>query len=150
MTKPELEYLDASMETLEPKLIIHASLRKDFKTTRLSLVPSALYANQGPHTEILAGMMVRVTFNEGTRYTGYYQESALSIGAHYRFGDAFVPSVRYQYSNWVLGVSYDMTTSEISNAAKMAGGIEISISYADFDRAIQKQNAKKSGKRQKF
>lgn len=150
VTNPELTFLNSSSETLDSKLIIHGSFRKDFPTSKVSLVPSGFYAKQGPHTEILAGMLFRITFNEGTRYTGFYQESALSVGGHMRFGDAFIPSVRYQYANWVVGVSYDMTTSEISNVAKMAGGLEVSLSYADFDRAIQKKTAKKKGKRQKF
>lgn len=148
--KPELQYLGGGSEKLDSKLIVHASLRKDFKSSKVSLVPSAFFAKQGPHQEITAGMLFRITFNEGTKYTGFYQESALSLGAHMRFGDAFIPSVRFQYSNWVVGVSYDMTTSEIANVAKMAGGIEVSLSYADFDRAIQKSTAKGKGGRQKY
>lgn len=153
-TKPVQSFaadgVDRYQLSLPTKIIVHTSLRKDLSGSKVSLVPSAFYAKQGPHQEIMAGLMFRITFNEGTKYTGFYQESALSIGAHLRVGDAFIPSVRYQYSNWVVGVSYDMTTSEISNVAKMAGGIEVSISYADFDRAIQKKTAKGSGKRQKF
>lgn len=62
--------------------------------------------------------------------------NGLILGAMYRFGDAAVANVGYQFNNYIIGASYDFNTSSLSSATNGQGGFELSISYV-FHKRIQ-------------
>jgi hypothetical protein len=63
-------------------------------------------------------------------YTQYRinEEADFLLGANYRFKDALVPYAGVYYKNFVLGVSYDVGTSDLSKITGKANSFELSLS----------------------
>ncbi len=83
---------------------------------------------------------MKIKLGAETKYSGLFRESAISFGAHYRVKDAIIPQVYLEFSDFMLGVSYDKTTSDISSASGGANGFEISIKYVNKPKALQRKN----------
>ena len=102
---------------------------------RVSIIPRLLVASQGPHLGVNTGANLRFTMGE-------YGGSAFHIGSWVRpvrnndnFGlDAVVLLAGIEYSNVLLGLSYDMNLKTLSSLGRSQGAFEISIAYlGDYD-----------------
>lgn len=51
------------------------------------------------------------------------------LGSWYRFGDAIIPYMGFEFGEWHFGASYDVNTSQLKTASNSRGGIEISLIY---------------------
>ncbi len=97
----------------------------------LGLLPTALAMVQGPAREINVGA--------GIRYSNHdYRELALRTGAWLRLvnrlnrgiqTDALIAVVMLEWERWMLGLSYDMTTSSLARVNNSRGAFELSLSY---------------------
>lgn len=102
----------------------------------LSFLPRLLVAKQGPHLEINAGVNVRFMLNDYSNnsfYVGSWARPVAnedeSIGL-----DAIVLMVGLQQGNFLFGISYDATFSDLTNYNQGQGAVEFSISYfGDFE-----------------
>jgi len=86
----------------------------------LSLTPNALYLKQGTASEKMIGAYAQLRATENTDFL---------LGANYRLKDAFSPYVGFYYKNMVLGVSYDINTSDLGKMARGSNAFEISFSF---------------------
>jgi type IX secretion system PorP/SprF family membrane protein len=130
INQPRLHYYEASDERLYTKLIIHGGINYHKRSTSLTYIPSFVYYKQGPQQEYILGTMFRYRLREASRYTGYYDENAIGFGVWYRFGDAIVPCLRYEFDGkYFIEVSYDTNVSELRNVSHSRGGFEISFIY---------------------
>lgn len=103
------------------------------------LSPRIHFLNQNKHTEIMAGSNVRFLMND-------YSGVAFHLGAWGRIvGDvqklmaleSATAFVGIEYSGMLLGMSYDIGISEISNLGYRRGAFEISLGYiGDFEDEI--------------
>ena len=86
----------------------------------MSVTPNVLYAKQGTAEEKMAGAYVQLNAKPGTD---------VMLGANYRIKDAISPFVGFTHTNMVLGISYDVNTSELGNMAHGSISFEISLSF---------------------
>ena len=110
---------------LDPRITIHAGGYfpvGDITTLHLS----ALYSTQAKAHETLIGGALQ--FAAGTPETSENTVS-LYVGSWIRFQDAIIPYVGLEYSDFRLGVTYDVNTSSLKTASQSRGGIEISLIY---------------------
>lgn len=129
INQPKKTFYDLMEKKMFMKYAIHTNIHFGIPGSSIAIVPSASVYVQGPAKEILAGSLFRFRLQESSKYTNFVSETALSIGAHYRFGDAIVASAQFEIKNWLLGVSYDINTSKLSAASKSMGGLEIAVRY---------------------
>lgn len=130
LTSPKLYYYENSDERLYMKYIVHGSINYQRKHTNMTYIPSLVYFKQGPQQEFLFGSMFRYRLREASRYTGYYEEKAISFGVFYRFGDAVIPCVSYEFDGkYFIEVSYDTNVSKLTSVSHARGGFEISLKY---------------------
>jgi type IX secretion system PorP/SprF family membrane protein len=94
-----------------------------YVTDQISITPSFLYQTQSAASEIIAGADFGYLIETGT-----FQATA-SVGAHYRFDDAIIAQLGFDYKNLTFGFSYDITTSSLSDAASGVGGFELALIY---------------------
>lgn len=109
-----------SFALTETKLPIRhvAQLGADFSfSKKFGLLPYAMYMTQAKATEIYAGLSADIGFSESV---------AMYLGAYYRVDDAVVPYFGMKIKGLNIGVSYDVTASDLQNTS---GGIEVSIVY---------------------
>lgn len=119
LTRPSDKFLASSEETkLAMRYTFHAGVRIMLSET-MSITPNALYMRQGGAQEKMLGAFVQCRATEGTD---------VMLGANMRFGDAVSPFVGLNYKDWVLGVSYDVNTSDLGKIAKGSNSFELSLS----------------------
>ncbi|MBL4754952.1 MAG: PorP/SprF family type IX secretion system membrane protein [Flavobacteriales bacterium] len=129
INQPGGAFYEGAEEQLYLKMVVHGYLSAPVKNTNTAVQPSILILQQGPSRELLVGAMVRYQIKENSKYTGLKKGAAISIGGHYRFGDAFIPAVRFEYSSFDLGFSYDINVSGLTEASGGQGGAEISLRF---------------------
>lgn len=116
-------------ENLHNRFTLHGKSFIGIKNSPYAAVPGFIWQKQGPSSELVVGSYFRTMLKNESRYTGIFKESALSIGLFYRAGDAFIPKVALEMMNFNLGVSFDFTSSGLSEPTGGNGGLEISLQY---------------------
>jgi type IX secretion system PorP/SprF family membrane protein len=86
----------------------------------LSIVPHILYMQQGNARETMLGLYAQKNVNE---------ETDIMIGAYYRHKDAFAPFLGVDYRDFLVGLSYDMNTSNLGSLSRNINSFELSVSY---------------------
>lgn len=130
LTKPDVAYGDFS-DKLHDKITFHTSSNIGIANSSLSVIPTLVFNKQGPNSEFLFGALLRHRLREDSKYTGIFQESAIAIGVHSRWGDALIPSITYEISHWKLCVSYDANISDLAVASDGVGGFEITLTFVN-------------------
>jgi type IX secretion system PorP/SprF family membrane protein len=103
--------------------------------TNVSYLPSFLAQLQGPNFMFVGGVLVSYRMGFDSRNTNVNKSSAIMWGVHYRFGDAIIPSIHYEYRRKLnFGLSYDINVSKLTPASYGRGGYELSLSYLIGDR----------------
>jgi type IX secretion system PorP/SprF family membrane protein len=118
LTKPKDEFSKGAEETLPMRYTAHAGVRIKLSST-VTLTPNALYLKQGTAYEAMLGAYAQ--FKAGP-YTDFL------AGANYRFDDAASPFVGFTHKRFIMGVSYDINTSDLGKVAKGSNSFEISLS----------------------
>lgn len=118
-------------EKLFFKGVVYANAELGIANSDLSIVPGLVYSLQGPSQELLLGTMFQYKLTGDSKYTGYVQGSSISLGAYYRNRDAMIVNMLYKFSQYAIGVSYDLNVSGLKSASNGRGGVEISLRYTN-------------------
>jgi len=130
LNQPTVSFL-GNQETLAGRLTMHAGGQFEINSD-FSILPNIVYMSQGQHKQINLGTSAR--FNLGSRSDG----QSWQVGGWYRIGnkveggihsDAFILSTRFDYGNYGIGFSYDVTVSQLSQAGSANGAFEFSLNY---------------------
>ena len=127
VTRPSQQINFGEIDKLYSKWAFHSESYIGIANSRLALVPKLLVYVQGPAREINIGTLFRYLLRDESLYTGLLKEMAISMGGYYRFGDAFVPSIEFEVSNFAIGFSYDFNLSGLTAASGGNGGPEVFI-----------------------
>ena len=111
------------------KIMMHGFTIIGFNNDKMAVVPSFMYVLQGPLQDRLVGASLRFLLADASKHTGFMKGAALSLGGHYRVGDAVLPAILLEIDQYALGISYDINTSNLTTASSGKGGIEISLRY---------------------
>ncbi len=122
---------DQNSSPLYMKLSAHLGLQIPIGTS-VQVLPRGLYYQQGPHKALNAGSNIRFLFDE-------INGTALHVGSWVRVVDndveqismdAVVLMAGLEYSNFLLGFSYDARVNSIvTTNTNRAGAFEISLAY---------------------
>lgn len=118
-------------DRLNSKIVIHSCLHIGIGNTNYAVQPSIVYWKQGTQQELIFGAFVRYQIRAESKYTGHFKETALSLGGYMRTRDALIPSILLEYSNFALGITYDVNVSSLKEASNKKGGVEISLRYVN-------------------
>lgn len=119
ITKPTDQFSAFGDATIPIRYTVHGGLRIGLSEV-FSLTPNVLYLKQGTAEEKMLGAYAQIKAAAETDFL---------IGANYRFKDAVSPYVGFTYKNLVLGVSYDVNTSDLGRMARGSNAFEISLSF---------------------
>ncbi|HIA36027.1 MAG TPA: type IX secretion system membrane protein PorP/SprF, partial [Flavobacteriales bacterium] len=133
INKPVQEFDE---ENLHQKIVLHGSATIGIANTNINLVPNFLILKQGPLGEINLGGLMRYTLSEESKYTGFLKESAVLMGGSYRLGDAFIPTIMLEISNFLIGFSYDLTVSGLTEISNGNGGLELSLQFINLNSTV--------------
>lgn len=139
LNQANISFLGAT-ESLYTRLTVHAG--GEYKLNRrMSVVPNIVYMSQGPHLEIVPGAAVRYNVNDPRADRKDYFEGGLwarivknANGNSTAIGsDALIFFTKFSFQNYSIGLSYDYTISNLSQAASANGSFELSVVYNIFD-----------------
>ena len=85
-----------------------------------SIVPHVLYMQQGTAKEFMLGTYVQRNVNE---------ETDIMFGGYYRHKDAIAPFIGVDWRNFIMGLSYDINTSQLGAVSRNVNSFELSLSY---------------------
>lgn len=117
-------------EKLYRKLVLHGG--GTMKLAKgLTILPSFIFMDQGPHQEISMGSFVKFLRNRPMNDS----ESAFYVGAWFRYhiekdfigSDAIVTAIRLDINNTYVTFSFDFNLSSLTQASYAAGGPELSV-----------------------
>lgn len=88
------------------------------------LKPELFYQWQDKKQELVNSILLKYFIKDKSD-----ERIALTGGIYWRTGDSWIPTVRLDYNNLTVGVSYDVNTSDLTNASSYNGGFELSAIY---------------------
>ncbi len=126
---PSYSYFLNSNEKLQTKIIGHARVAIGIASSNLVIIPELIVVKQVTLQEINIGSIFKFILQEESKYTLNKKPSAYSIGTHYRLGDALIFTGMFEYTNYAIGISYDVNLSKLTRVSKSQGGIEVSLRF---------------------
>lgn len=130
LSRPNYSFLSSNDDRLFMRFTGFAQAIIGISNTKLSIMPAVFYQRQRTAQELLVGSYFRYMVQEQSRITGYNKGTFVSLGAFYRNKDAFVAKAMVEWSDFSLGLAYDVNISTLVNASSARGGFEIFIKYA--------------------
>ena len=86
------------------------------------------FFTQGGNTQIQGGAIFKhMVFEDAND-----ENIAFSFGGFYRWNDAFVPLLKFDYYKWGMGITYDVNTSKLRAASQFRGGVELTLSFKSY------------------
>lgn len=128
ISQPKYSFI-GNNEKLNMKFVMHGDILLSVPYSNVGFVPGFMFYKQGRPSEIYVGSLVRYKLRQKSKYTRDKSSSALSVGAYYRAKDAAALAFLLEYSNYAVGMSYDVNTSSLKTASVGRGGFELTIRY---------------------
>ena len=136
LNKPNIGF--DGRDGLKRKIMFHGGGTFANSRDNKVLQPSFIVSKQGRHLDITGGTYFRYVMHEGSVRTGYANEMAVSFGVWYRVADAVIAAIKYEYQNFNIGISYDITLSGLSPVNSLLGGPEITLIYSSKPVKVRK------------
>jgi type IX secretion system PorP/SprF family membrane protein len=127
LNRSELNFINS--DRLHPRIVAHGNSNIGLRNSKLSIMPSYLFMLQGHQKQLLLGSLFRLYLREESRYTGVISEASLIVGAHYRVGDAIIPSFAIDFGDYLFQISYDINSSYLTRSTNGRGGFEFTLRY---------------------
>ncbi|MDX2002754.1 MAG: PorP/SprF family type IX secretion system membrane protein [Chitinophagales bacterium] len=122
---PSYNITQSASGNLPRRYVGHAGLEWDLtKNRKWTLYPGVIYMNQATADELNFGTNIGYHFKvdpEG-------RNTSIFLGAWYRYQDAVIPMVGFEFKGFRAGFSYDATTSDLTNGNSQ-GAYELSLIY---------------------
>jgi len=126
-----LSFYRPEVEKYYTKAVLHAGGQFPMGGGDVSLVPGAVFFNQGPSLEINAGNSFRFNM-DGNNDQSFQVGAWVRLARHFTdpiLMDAVILSTRFDVANWGIGFSYDINVSSLSAESRGNGGFEFSMIY---------------------
>jgi type IX secretion system PorP/SprF family membrane protein len=120
LTQPASDFYKGADNARMPiRYTVHGGLSIN-ASPGLTVTPNFLYLSQGNAHETMVSAHAQIKAGN---------ELDLLAGLNYRFNDAVVPVVGLDYKNFLIGLSYDVNTSDLGKTVSNVNSFEISLTY---------------------
>lgn len=129
LTRPEEKFLNSGSDVnvkINSRYSVYVGGSAELNPN-IALFGSGLFQKQGPAQEILLGAATGFILNPSHRED--VANTVLYLGLWYRFNDALIPYIGLEWTQFQLGFTYDITTSNASTATNYQGAYEFSLIY---------------------
>ena len=117
-------------ERLEMRLSAFANADLGIENSKMRIQPGLFYLRQAGHQEVMFGSNFGYIINTGTRSTGFSRPVIFYTGIFYRWQDALIGRIAFEYDMFSLGFAYDMNISDLTTVSKTIGGFEGFLRYS--------------------
>lgn len=109
---------------LNPRFTVHSGGYFPVGLSNNIVHLSAVHSRQaGAFNTVIGGAIALNANNDPDNPTSFY------AGSWFRLGDAVIPYIGLEFSDFRLGVTYDVNISNLKTASQSRGGIELSLVY---------------------
>ncbi|UPK70226.1 PorP/SprF family type IX secretion system membrane protein [Chitinophaga filiformis] len=119
LTRPTDPFLTGEDRRLPVRYMTHGGTRVKLNDI-FSITPHGLYMRQGNAHETVVGVYGQAYLNE---------EFDFLLGANYRINDSAIPFAGFHFKSFVLGLSYDVNTSNLRRLVNGSNSFELSLSF---------------------
>lgn len=119
LTEPDDKFSASGTQSFPIRYTLHGGVRFTLNEV-FSVTPNVLYLKQSSAQERMIGAYGQYKVNPSTD---------VMIGANYRIDDAVSPFLGFTHKGLLVGLSYDVNTSELGRIANGSNSFEISISF---------------------
>lgn len=121
-------FLENTKDPLITRTVLTGEYSHAFNRVRMDYHMRAQF--QAAAAEWMLGGLARYRFGQESIYTTSKTSSELLLGAYYRWNDALIALVGYEYERqFVATISYDLNVSGLRPVTRGYGAIEISLMY---------------------
>lgn len=144
LNQPAVGLFIGGEDVLLRRYTVHASTR--ISTKRWVILPKFYGSQQGGSRELVIGALLHRRLGVDSKYTTDKTSSSFYLGVFHRYGDAVIPSMLFEFKRkLVIGMSYDVTISNLRDPVSYRGGAELTLQYiglfADKRRQLPKGGA---------
>ena len=131
LSKPRQNYLAEGNINFSTRWTVSGGIQAALQQN-LGLICEVNYQKQEPYEELIGGAMIRYLLNR----TGDDNVSKLKLylGCYYRVQDAVIPTIKMDYHNWSITVSYDVSIGKERIYLGAMGGYEMSLMIRGFNK----------------
>ena len=115
-----------------PRYNVHADF-DSYLNENTSFGFSGIYQTQNGISSTTVGGNIGFSHAENQ-----FQDRVLNLGLFYRLGDAIIPYVGYVYNGVQLGISYDVTTSNLKSQSVTPNTLEFSLVFRHYKSETHK------------
>ncbi|PWV54079.1 PorP/SprF family type IX secretion system membrane protein [Chitinophaga sp. S165] len=119
LTQPVDPFVSGDNKRLPVRYLVHGGTRIKLNDI-FSLTPHGLYMRQGNAHETVVGVYAQAYLNE---------EFDFLLGGNYRINDSAIPFAGFHFKSFVLGLSYDVNTSNLRRLVNGSNSFELSLSF---------------------
>lgn len=125
--KPKNTFFKSDTIVLQPRIALNVGV--NYRITDYSYLSlQGDFFRQGSFEQFVFGGIYHTRF--GTEFDN--PEYTFGVGAYIRWNDAFIPVVKLDYKQMLIGLSYDANISPLKTATQGRGGFELSLGYKGF------------------
>lgn len=129
LNRPNFSYINNENERLSMRFTGFINADIGIENTRGILQPGLYYQRQAGHQEIMFGTNYGYILHSGSKATGFTRPITGYIGFFYRFKDAAVARLMFEYDVYSLGFAYDINISDLTSVTKTVGGFELFLRF---------------------
>lgn len=128
LNQARVSLFGSAEDRLLRRFVAHGEMRID--GDRWVWLPKFFVAQQGASREINVGGLLHRRVGLDSRYTTERNSSAFYFGAFYRWNDAVVPTVQFEWKRRMMAAfSYDVNVSKLRAHTAFRGGMEVSLQW---------------------
>lgn len=123
-TQPKVAFDQLSDIRLNKKLVFNFGLNMPMSEYDDMIIYSDVFF-QGGNRQIQGGAIYMHHFLT----VGEEEDLGFGVGGFYRWNDAVIPVVKFNWYKMSLGITYDVNVSKLKPASIYRGGLEVALSY---------------------
>ncbi len=128
LNQAKVSLFGSNSDRLLRRYVVHGELR--IEGERWIWLPKFFLAQQGASREINVGGLLHRRIGVDSRYTTDKNSSAFYFGCFYRYKDAVVPALQFEWKRKLMaGLSYDVNISKLRAQTTFRGGMEVSLQW---------------------
>ena len=129
LNKPKQTVVADPNQYLAPRYVVHADY-VNYLNSKVLLFSNSIYQTQSKANYFSVGGGAGYVMSEEGE-----EDMIFNVGLWYWSNNAIIPYIGFTFNKLQLGLSYDITTSQLSSAARRPQTFELSITFRGGDRA---------------
>jgi len=128
LNTPDISFYDDGVR-MKRAFTFHGGFEYHSHSDKVAIAPRLFYRQQGELSTLIFGSRFDFLLREAGKITGKIKEVTFELGAYYRWRDALIPMMGFNFGGWTVAATYDFNISTLTPGTKGLGGPELFLSY---------------------